>query len=181
MLFFALLSLYLQVKILLFFDPTMSELAKLNFPAIRLRARRRGKQIEVWDELRGIWLVLTPEEWVRRHLISYLTTYCGVHPMRIAQEYAVPLNGQDQRADVVVVDDTAKPLLLAECKAPHVGIGQEAFAQAVRYNSILGARYIILTDGIRHYCHELCNGEYTPLSDFPNLNNTPPDKPTVEQ
>ncbi len=150
----------------------MSELVKLNFPAIRLRARRRGKQVDVWDELRGIWLVLTPEEWVRRHLIAFLTTHCGVHPMRIAQEYAVPLNGQDQRADVVVVDDAAQPLLLVECKAPHVGIGQDAFAQAVRYNSILGARYIILTDGIRHYCHELRNGEYTPLADFPKFDGS---------
>ncbi len=150
----------------------MSELTKLNFPAIRSRARRCGKQVEVWDELRGIWLVLTPEEWVRRHLIAYLTNHCGVHPMRIVQEYAVLLNGQDLRADVVVVDDHAAPLLLAECKAPNVGIGQHAFAQAVRYNSILGARYLILTDGIRPYCHEFRDGAYIPLNDFPYLGNT---------
>ena len=56
----------------------MSGLPKLNFPAIRLRARRRGDGVEVWDSLRGIYLVLTPEEWVRQHLIAYLTAYCGV-------------------------------------------------------------------------------------------------------
>ena len=81
----------------------MSALPKLNFPAIRLRARRRGDGVEVWDSLRGIYLVLTPEEWVRQHLIAYLTAYCGVQPKRIVQEYAVALNGQPQRADVVVV------------------------------------------------------------------------------
>ena len=81
----------------------MSGLPKLNFPAIRLRARRRGDGVEVWDSLRGIYLVLTPEEWVRQHLIAYLTAYCGVQPKRIVQEYAVALNGQPQRADVVVV------------------------------------------------------------------------------
>lgn len=85
----------------------MSELPKLNFPAIRLRARRRGEQVEVWDDLRGIYLVLTPEEWVRRHLIAYLVSHCGVLPKRIVQEYAVPVNGQPQRADVVVVGDGA--------------------------------------------------------------------------
>ena len=53
----------------------MSGLPKLNFPAIRLRARRRGDGVEVWDSLRGIYLVLTPEEWVRQHLIAYLTAY----------------------------------------------------------------------------------------------------------
>ena len=79
----------------------MSALPKLNFPAIRLRARRREGQVEVWDDLRGIYLVLTPEEWVRRHLIAYLVSHCGVLPKRVVQEYAVPVNGQPQRADVV--------------------------------------------------------------------------------
>ena len=79
----------------------MSGLPKLNFPAIRLRARRRGDGVEVWDSLRGIYLVLTPEEWVRQHLIAYLTAYCGVQPKRIVQEYAVALNGQPQRADAL--------------------------------------------------------------------------------
>ena len=75
----------------------MSALPKLNFPAIRLRARRREGQVEVWDDLRGIYLVLTPEEWVRRHLIAYLVSHCGVLPKRVVQEYAVPVNGQPQQ------------------------------------------------------------------------------------
>ena len=108
----------------------MSGLPKLNFPAIRLRARRRGDGVEVWDSLRGIYLVLTPEEWVRQHLIAYLTAYCGVQPKRIVQEYAVALNGQPQRADVVVVGDRAEPLLLAECKAPCIPINSRTLAQA---------------------------------------------------
>ena len=65
----------------------MSELPKLNFPAIRLRARRRGEQVEVWDDLRGIYLVLTPEEWVRRHLIAYLVSHCGVLPKQIGRAH----------------------------------------------------------------------------------------------
>ena len=87
----------------------MSGLPKLNFPAIRLRARRRGDAVEVWDSLRETYLVLTPEEWVRQHLVAYLVTHCGVPPKRIVEEYAVALNGQAQRADVVVVDDAAWP------------------------------------------------------------------------
>lgn len=147
----------------------MSRLPKLNFPPIRLRARDRDGQTEVWDELRGIYLLLTPEEWVRRHLIEYLTTHCGVQPKRIAQEYAVALNGQPQRADVVVVGDAAEPLLLAECKAPGIAIGKETLAQAVRYNSVLGARYVVLTNGLKHYCWELHDGAYCPMSGFPDL------------
>ena len=121
----------------------MSGLPKLNFPAIRLRARRRGDAVEVWDALRGIYLVLTPEEWVWQHLIAHLVSHCGVLPKRVVQEYAVALNGQPQRADVVVVGDRAEPLLLAECKAPGIPVGRQTLAQAVRYNSVLGARYVI--------------------------------------
>ena len=147
----------------------MSALPKLNFPAIRLRARRREEQVEVWDDLRGIYLVLTPEEWVRRHLIAYLVSHCGVLPKRVVQEYAVPVNGQPQRADVVVVGDRAEPLVLAECKAPEIRIDECTLAQAVRYNSVLGARFVILTNGLRHYCCEYRDGKYVQLSGFPDF------------
>lgn len=147
----------------------METLPKLNFPPIRLRARRRGDTVEVWDALRGIYLVLSPEEWVRQHLIAYLVAGCGVQPKRIVEEYPVPLNGQPQRADVVVVGDCAEPLLLAECKAPDVVIGERTLAQAVRYNSVLGARFIVLTNGLKHFCWECCEGHYEQLSGFPNL------------
>lgn len=147
----------------------MPEFPKLNFPAIRLRARERDGQVEVWDDLRGIYLVLTPEEWVRRHLIDYLIAHCGVQPKRIVQEYAVSLNGQSQRADVVVVGDHAEPLLVAECKAPEIRVGERTLSQAVRYNSVLGARYVVLTNGRVHYCCEYTDGQYVQLNGFPDL------------
>ncbi len=145
------------------------ELPRLHFPSIRLRARERDGQVEVWDALRGAYLVLTPEEWVRQHLIAYLISHCEALPLRIVQEYPVPLNGQAQRADAVVVDDTARPLLLAECKAPDVPVDRSVFRQAVRYNSVLSARYVVLTNGLTHYCCEFCDGKYVPLSSFPRL------------
>ena len=147
----------------------MSGLPKLNFPAIRLRARRRGDAVEVWDSLRETYLVLTPEEWVRQHLVAYLVTHCGVPPKRIVEEYAVALNGQAQRADVVVVDDAAEPLLVAECKAPGIPVGRQTLAQAVRYNSVLKARYVVLPNGLKHYCCELRDGEYVQLGAFPRF------------
>ena len=147
----------------------MPALPKLNFPAIRLRARRREGQVEVWDDLRGIYLVLTPEEWVRRHLIGFLISHCGAQPMRIVQEYAVAMNGSPQRADVVVVDDRARPLMLVECKAAGIGIDRQVLAQAVRYNSVLGARYVVLTNGLTHYCYECADGRYTRMDRFPRL------------
>ncbi len=147
----------------------MDRFPKLNFPAIRPRARRtEDGGIEVWDPLRGCWLRLTPEEWVRRHLIAWLTAR-GVEPQRIVQEYPVLLNGQPQRADAVVVDRQARPLLLAECKAASVRIDKDVLAQAVRYNSVVGARYLLLTNGIDHYFYQLEDGRYEPLKSIPEL------------
>lgn len=147
----------------------MSGYPTLAFPSVKLRARRRGADVEVWDELRGTWLVLTPEEWVRRHLVAYLVTACGAAPLRLVQEYPVALNGQPQRADVVVVDDTGRPLALAECKAPDIPIDRRVLAQAVRYNSVLGARYLLLTNGLKHFCYECRDGRYIALDAFPSL------------
>ena len=148
----------------------MNQPPKLNFPSIRLRGRRVGEQAQIWDEERRMWLVLTPEEWVRQHLKGHLIAACGVIPTRMVAEYPVSLNGQAQRADLVVVDEVGRPLLLAECKAPDVSIDRSTLDQAVRYNSVLGARYLILTNGLRHYCYE-CVGEgrCQPLADFPKL------------
>ena len=147
----------------------MNEYPKLNFPAISLQAQRRGEQTLVWDALRGRHLVLTPEEWVRRHLIAYLCNSCGVEPLSLVQEYPVPLNGMPQRADVVVVDKEGKPLILAECKACEVKIDKDVYAQAVRYNSVVGARYLILTNGMTHFCFEYSEGEYRQMRSFPQL------------
>ena len=132
---------------------------RLNFPAVKLRISQRGEQMTVWDPLRGIYLVLTPEEWVRRHLIGFLISHCGAQPMRIVQEYAVAMNGSPQRADVVLV----------ECKAAGIRIDRQVLAQAVRYNSVLGARYVVLTNGLTHYCYECADGRYTRMDRFPRL------------
>ena len=139
---------------------------RLNFPAVKLRISQRGKQTTVWDPLRGIYLVLTPEEWVRRHLIGFLISHCGAQPMRIVQEYAVAMNGSPQRADVVVVDDAA---VGADGHVAGIGIDRQVLAQAVRYNSVLGARYVVLTNGLVHYCYEYAEGRYTRMDRFPRL------------
>ena len=82
------------------------------------------------------------------------------------------VNSTAQRADIVVFGSDGQPLLLVECKAPDVAIDNEVLAQALRYNAVLGARYVMLTSGIDHYIYEVSpNGGYLPLKDFPDLKN----------
>lgn len=145
----------------------MQSLPKLDFPPCRLRISRRDGDDLVWDDLRRRWLVLTPEEWVRRHLLAWLVGRCGVPAQSIGQEYPVDVNGQRQRADVVVCDDAGRPFLVAECKAPTVAIDCAVLDQVVRYNSVLGARYVMLTNGLRHFCCEYSEGEYRLVDRLP--------------
>ncbi len=147
----------------------MNGLPKLNFPPIRMRAKRVGDELHIWDSLRRRYLLLTPEEWVRQHLIAYLQNQHNVPAVSIVQEYPVDINGLSQRADVVVVGVDAKPLMLVECKAADVNIDAKVFEQASRYNAVVGARYILLTNGKSHYlfCRE--GSDYHQLTDFPQL------------
>lgn len=145
------------------------ELPKLNYPAIRLRARRSASgRTEVFDAVRGRWLVLTPEEWVRRHVVEYMLSECGYQPQQIVEEYPVNINGMSQRADIVAIGSDAKPMVVVECKEPNVRIDRSVLDQAVRYNSILGCRYIVLTNGITTFCYILReDGRYAPTATFP--------------
>ena len=120
----------------------------------------------IWDSLRKKWLLLTPEEWVRRHTIAWLVAHKGIPELRISQEYPVNVNGQRQRADIVVIDESAKPYLLVECKAPEITIDNEVAMQAMRYNAIVGARYVVLTNGKKIFCYEHSNGQYRPVTNF---------------
>lgn len=145
------------------------QLPKLNFPAIHLRARRSASgRTEVFDSVRGRWLVLTPEEWVRRHVVGYMLSECGFLAQQIVEEYPVNINGMPQRADIVALDSLARPMVVVECKEPNVRIDQSVLGQVVRYNSVLGCRYIVITNGIETFSYAMSeDGSYTPLDHFP--------------
>ena len=142
---------------------------QINFPAIEMVTKWQDGQTFVWDGLRGRYLLLTPEEEVRQHAIAFLISHCGVQPHSIAQEYPVKINRTAQRADIVVIDNNLRPVILVECKAPEVAIDKSTLAQAVRYNAVLGAQYIVLTNGHQHLCVECKDGQYIKMSSFPKM------------
>lgn len=147
----------------------MELMTKLNFPPIKLRATEKNGRTMVFDTVRNIYVVLTPEEWVRRHLVDFLINNCGVPLRSIIEEYPVVINSMAQRADVVVMDSQAQPLILAECKAPEITIGQDTLLQASRYNAVVKAKYIIVTNGLKHFCYELTEQGYIQLNHFPQF------------
>lgn len=134
-------------------DPT--KYPPLNLPPTDLRLRNTGPKPEVWDILRRKWLVLTPEEWVRQHFIRFLTGTQGVDPFRIVQEQQLTIHGFSLRADIVVYSRQTEPQLVVECKAAGVAITQEVFNQVAHYNIQLGVPYLVVTNGLQHYCCEI--------------------------
>ncbi|MCD8174040.1 MAG: type I restriction enzyme HsdR N-terminal domain-containing protein [Alistipes sp.] len=149
----------------------MKRYPKLNLPPCRLRIDRDAcGEVRVWDDVRAVWLVLTPEEWVRRHECGYLTGRAGVPAVCIVQEYPVQVSGMPQRADIVVHDRKGRPLLLVECKSVDIRPDNTVYAQAVRYNAVVGANYIMITNGLSHFVFSRSpDGEYTRCPDFPDL------------
>jgi hypothetical protein len=124
----------------------------LNLPDHGLKLRHEADGDRVWDPLRKKWLLLTPEEWVRQHVVNHLVHDLGCPASLISQEHTISLHGLTKRADVVVHDHAAKPLLLVECKAPQVKLDQAVFEQASRYNVVFRVRFLLVTNGLVHYC-----------------------------
>lgn len=127
---------------------------KLHFPQPDLRLRPIEAGYEVWDVVRKMWVVLTPEEWVRQHLIHYMSNDRGWSISLMAVEKTLRYNGLTRRADLVIFNSALHPVLLAECKAPDVSLNQQVFDQAAMYNRALGVHYVLITNGLHTAC---CN------------------------
>ncbi|MDO4460865.1 MAG: type I restriction enzyme HsdR N-terminal domain-containing protein [Bacteroidia bacterium] len=142
----------------------------LNLPEANLKLKApttpKGKP-QVWDVCRKQYVTLTPEEYVRQSFLSYLLNVLGYPRERTAVEAALNINGQSHRADIVIYDINMSPLLIVECKAPTVQISQKTLDQALRYNTQLGVKYIVLTNGLRHYCIGVDSQKYSILSHIP--------------
>ncbi len=143
----------------------------LNFPAYSFRLRQQGTQKYLLDPLRRRWVRLTPEEWVRQHLAQYLVQALRCPPSLVALEAAFTDQGMVRRADLVVYNRQGRPLLLAECKAPTVPITQEVVEQAGRYNRVIGAPYLVVTNGHTHHLWYIDQGRQTmtPLTRWPTF------------
>lgn len=124
----------------------------LNLPAYAFKLEKRGNKPFIFDSFRKQWVVLTPEEWVRQHFLVWLAEQWGYPRGLMAVEAPLKYNSLSMRADAVVYARTGQAMMIIECKAPHVPITQQTFEQAARYNYNFNTRYLMLTNGMEHYC-----------------------------
>lgn len=132
---------------------------QLNLPTfdVRLRTDASGQQA-IYDPLRRRYLRLTPEEWVRQHFCHYLVCNLGYPAMLLGNEVSLKVGGVMRRCDTVLYHPIGmRPRMIVEYKAPHISITEQVFTQIQSYNSVLRADYLVVSNGMQHYC---CHMDY---------------------
>lgn len=131
------------------------QMLPLNLPNFDIKVKKTTDQLLVWDVTRRKYVTLTPEEWVRQHFVHFLVANKGYRQELIANEVSIKLNGTAKRCDTVIYNQQLDPLVIVEYKAPTISITPKVFDQIVRYNMVLHAQYLIVSNGIRHFCCQI--------------------------
>jgi len=142
---------------------------QLNFPSYTFRFKNSENKVSIFDEIRKKFIILTPEEWVRQHVVHYLIDEKKYPKSLINVEKVLTVNGLQKRYDVVVFNPDGSIHILVECKAPSVKISQATFDQIARYNMTMKARFLNVTNGLSHfYCQmDFENEKYEFLRSLP--------------
>ena len=144
-------------------------LPQLNLPNADLKTKLVEQTTQVFGAVRKKYITLTPEEWVRQHFIYYLNKE-KKYPMGLMRvEQMIKYNNLKIRADIVLYNTQGIPTVIVECKAPSVQINQDTFYQIARYNFQLKVKFLVVTNGMKHFCCEMDyeNNKITFLDEMP--------------
>jgi len=129
----------------------------LNLPAYDVRLSDEGGRRRIFDVLRRRYVALTPEEWVRQHFVHFLMDVKGYPQGLLANEVELRLGDKSLRCDTLLYGKAMTPRMIIEYKAPHIKIQQKTFDQVVAYNLLLKVDYLVVSNGLEHYC---CRMDY---------------------
>lgn len=129
----------------------------LNLPTYDVRLSDEGGRRRIFDVLRRRYVALTPEEWVRQHFVHFLMDVKGYPQALLANEVELRLGDKSLRCDTLLYGKAMAPRMIIEYKAPHIKIQQKTFDQVVAYNLLLKVDYLVVSNGLEHYC---CRMDY---------------------
>ena len=143
---------------------------QLNFPIYNFRFKNSENKLAIFDEIRKKFIILTPEEWVRQHVVHFLILEKKYPKSLINVEKSLKINGLTKRYDVVVYKNDGSILILVECKSTSIKISQTVFDQIARYNLTLNAEYLMVSNGLNHYYSKMDfeNERYDFLKELPD-------------
>ncbi len=143
-------------------------MVSLNFPLYIFRLSKLDQTEFIFDPIRKKNIVLTPEEWVRQHVIAFLVQTQKYPMSLIAVERMITFNQLKKRFDVLVYNKSGKPEILIECKAPEVKLSSETLFQIATYNMIFKVPYLFVSNGMKHLLFQLNEeGKYISIEQFP--------------
>lgn len=149
-----------------------NKMIRLNLPSFQIKLSGTQEHPRIFDILRRRYVSLTPEEWVRQHFIHFLTEHKGYPTALLANEISMNIGNKQLRADSVLYDRTLRPRMIIEYKAPTVAITQKVFDQITIYNMLLHVDYLVVSNGLQHYCCHMNYEDHTYefLQDIPQYN-----------
>jgi hypothetical protein len=124
----------------------------LNLPPYDFKIVSHGDGYLIWDEFRKKNIELTPEEWVRQHFLQFMHRQLGYPKALLKVEFGIKYNKRKKRPDIVAYDNSGNVFLIVECKSAKIKIGKDVFEQVSVYNKTLQAQYLVVTNGLEHYC-----------------------------
>jgi len=142
---------------------------QLQFPTYSFRFKNSENKVAIFDEIRKKFIIVTPEEWVRQHVVQFLLQDKKYPKSHVNVEKLLKINDIYKRYDVVVYKPDGNITILVECKAPEIKITQSTFDQIARYNMTLKADYLMVTNGLNHYFCKMdyLNKKYDFLTELP--------------
>lgn len=120
----------------------------LNYPKTSLKITQKGEEVYVWCVFRKKRLLLTPEEWVRQHVLHFLVEHKSVPQSLIAAEYGIEVNKMIRRCDGVIFNKEGEAVVVIECKAPEIKLTEAVLHQIAQYNFNLRVEWLIMTNGL---------------------------------
>lgn len=142
---------------------------RLNLPEYDIKIQATGGKKHIFDILRRKYVALTPEEYVRQHFVNYLISHLGYPLSLMANEVELSVGNKRMRCDTVFYDKALRPRMIVEYKAPSVAITPDVFNQIAVYNTLLHVDYLVVSNGIEHYCRRIdyTTGQALPLDHIP--------------
>ena len=148
---------------------TNKKTMQLSLPPFDMKLSGTRERMKVFDILRRRYVALTPEEWVRQHFVNYLINHLGYPAPLLANEVQLTVGEKHLRADTVLFSRDMRPRMIVGYKAPSVAITPDVFNQIAVYNTLLHVDYLVVSNGIEHYCRRIdyTTGQALPLDHIP--------------
>jgi type I site-specific restriction endonuclease len=128
---------------------------QLSLPQCDFLYKKQGDAVSIFDPIRKKYVRLTPEEWVRQHIVQFLIRHRNYPPSLMNVEVSLKLFGLPKRADIVCYNSQGKAQLIVECKAPTVAVSHDTLTQIAHYNIVLKAPFLLVSNGLQHYMCEV--------------------------